>query len=467
MRLRTLAPAALNLVCTSTLLFFLTVNPLKGQTASTTPVASNNQGPSFADALKNRKHPLHILYVHGIGDDGKDDYDSYYLRRGICEALHCPKSERDGTLVRDFMFANGAEFQPHATPPYFSFLGQIVFPVDSSGGSELWDASTPFLRRFKLAAGSSPVYVDELNWWPLVFALKCRYMVKPDVALVGADKTTLGHCAREKKPYNDTGHFSSYPFISPEEAASLEQTPKRGALINRSLKGSLLDWGFTDAILSLGPMRKILLDGLGQLIQLAVQPTAGESADATSPEEFIIVTHSLGSYLIFAALDTSNVTDPGSASSSSYLLAHTSRVYFFANQLRLLEMANLDVAKDSNLARHLDGWVNTRTAFLASIGEPAGQNPPQIVAWNDASDLLTWEVPPICGVVVENHTVQNTFNWFGLVEGPTKAHDYYGLNHKVIHGVLNSSSHNEAPPCPTAPVTASATPTTEAPARNQ
>jgi hypothetical protein len=459
MRPPTLVPCALRLICASVLLTLcFTVNPLKGQTASAVPAASDNKGPSFADALKNRKHPLHILYVHGIGDDGLDDYDSYYLRRGICETLHCPKNERDGKLESDFIFANSAEFKPHATPPYLSFLGQVVFPVDSSGGSELWDASTPFLRRFKLAAGISPVYVDELNWWPLVFALKCRYMVAPDAALVGADKTTLGHCAREKQAYSNTGHFSSYPFISPEEAARLEQIPKRGALINRSLKGSLLDWGFTDAILSLGPMRKILLDGLGQLIQLAVQTPAAESPDATSPEEFIIVTHSLGSYLIFAALDTSNPADPDSATSYTYLLAHTSRVYFFANQLRLLEMANLDVAKDSNLARHLNGWVNTRTAYLSSIGEKAGQNPPQIVAWNDASDLLTWEVPPICGVVVENHTVQNTFNWFGLVEGPTKAHDYYGLNPKVIHGVLNSSSHNEPPPCPTAPATTSATP---------
>jgi len=456
MRPPSLASIPSHLACAFVLLPLLcTATPLRSQT-STPPPTSSNKATSLADVLRNRKHPLHILYVHGIGDDGLDDYDSYYLRRGICETLHCEKAKRDGEMEGDLIFANSGEFRPHATPPFLSFLGQVVFPVDSTGGSELWDASTPFLRRFKLASGDAPVYVDELNWWPLVFALKCRYVVAPDAALVGADKTTLNDCARDKVPYNDTGHFRSYPFISKDEAARLKLLPKRGALLNRDLKGSLLDWGFTDAILSLGPMRNILLDGLGQLIQLAVESPNRDSSDKAGPEEFIIVTHSLGSYLIFAALDSNSPVDPASASSSAYLLAHTSRVYFFANQLRLLEMANLDVAHASNLTNHLAGWVSARTSYLASAGERADQNPPQIIAWNDASDLLTWEVPPICGVVVENHTVRNTFNWFGLAEGPTKAHDYYGLNRKVIHGVLNSSPPSEAPPCAPAPVTASA-----------
>jgi hypothetical protein len=461
MRKSCFATVALHRVFTSAgllllLLASLPPTSLHAQTTPAPPASPAANTKSFAEVLRSHKHPLHILYVHGIGDDGIDDYDSYYLRRGICQTLHC--TQRDGELNGKLVFADKGQFRAHATPPSLSFLGQVVFPVDSTGGSELWDASTPFLRRYTLINSGAPVYVDELNWWPLVFALKCRYVVAPDAALVGADTTTLNDCSRARTPYGDTGHFTSYPYISPDEKIRLENLPKRGALLNRKLKGSLLDWGFTDAILSLGPMRQVLLDGLRQLIQLATQPQDGDSAESLDSQEFIIVTHSLGSYLIFAAFDA-----PGSADSDpalSYVLGRTSRVYFFANQLRLLEMANLDVARSSNVNQHLAGWVSARTSYLASVGQKVTENPPQIIAWNDASDLLTWEVPSICGIVVENHTVRNSFNWFGLAEGPTKAHDYYGLNQKVIRGVLNASSHTEPPPCPagSGPVSAAAAP---------
>src|SRR5215469_3086812 len=440
------------------LVLFLSTNALRSQTTPPPPQTPATNTRSFADVLKNHQHPLHILYVHGIGDDGPTDLDSYYLRRGMCETLHCSKSQRDGVMVGQLVFADSGPFRAHATPPPISFLGQTVFPVDASGGSELWDASTPFLRRFRLAAPGPPVYVDELNWWPLVFALKCRYMVAADATLVGADTNNLENCSRDKVPYGTTGHFSSYPFISKQEATQLELLPKRGALVNRKLKSGLMDWAFTDAVLSLGPMRQLMIEGLRQLIQQAMQPPDDNSPDTAASQEFIIVTHSLGSYLIFAALDSTGA-DPSSTQNLSYVFAHTSRVYFFANQLRLLEMANLDLSLGSNFKQHLTGWVNARTAYLASAGISPNENPLQIIAWNDASDLLTWEVPPICGVEVENHTVRNTFNWFGLAESPTKAHDYYGLNPKVIHGLMNSNFHAEPQTCPATSPVASAAPT--------
>jgi hypothetical protein len=55
----------------------------------------------------------------------------------------------------------------------------------------------------------------------------------------------------------------------------------------------------------------------------------------------------------------------------------------------------------------------------------------KIVAWSDPSDLLTWKVPYIPNVSVENCTVRNAFNWI-IAENPTKAHDDYGLQRKVI-----------------------------------
>lgn len=181
-------------------------------------------------------------------------------------------------------------------------------------------------------------------------------------------------------------------------------------------------------------MRQLLLEGLQQVIQLAVALPADPSLDASEPQEFVIVTHSLGSYLIFAALDSPPRSSGATPYDLNYVLEHTSHVYFFANQLRLLEMANLDLARP-NLTQHLAAWVNARNRRIASTGAEA-EPPARIVAWNDPSDLLTWEVPQMCGVVVENHIVKNSFSWFGLIESPTKAHDYYGLNRRVMHEML-------------------------------
>jgi hypothetical protein len=399
--------------------------------------------------------------VHGIGDDGPTDRDSYYLRRGICETLGCARAHRDGDEMQAPVFANSGPFLAHSTPPALTFLGQPIFPTDPSGHSEVWDASAPFFRRYKLTpAEGQSVYVDEVNWWPLVFAVKCRYMVAEDAKLLGIDapkKSTpkkprtspLSDCTQPAVQDAATGHYSSFPFITQAEEEQLLALPHRGAYVNREVKNSLMDWGFTDAVLSLGPMRQLLLEGLQQVIQLAVPLPPDPSLDPSQPQEFVIVTHSLGSYLIFAALDSSPQSS-GAATpyDLNYVLEHTSHVYFFANQLRLLEMANLDLAKGPNLTQHLAAWVNAHNRRIASSGGEA-EPPARIIAWNDPSDLLTWEVPPICGLVVENHVVKNSFSWFGLIESPTKAHDYYGLNPRVMHEMLYAEERpTPAPACP-------------------
>jgi hypothetical protein len=78
-------------------------------------------------------------------------------------------------------------------------------------------------------------------------------------------------------------------------------------------------------------------------------------------------------------------------------------VFFFANQLRLLELASLDGPTDRNLATHLKSWSKLRCDYLKS--EPGASQgncrPPRITALNDPSDLLTWTVPNLPGIEVE------------------------------------------------------------------
>ena len=226
--------------------------------------------------------------------------------------------------------------------------------------------------------------------------------------------------------------------------------PPKGARANRALKTGLMDWGFSDAVLALGPLRLYVLDGIRQLILKSQGDSraTGISDSTRQPvdQEFIIVCHSLGSYLIFSALDVHQTTIKTTTVQQSgnrfeQVLERTSMVFFFANQLRLLELASLDGPTDRNLATHLESWGKLRCDYLNSKpGASQGCRPPRITALNDPSDLLTWTVPNLPGVEVENYTVRNSTRWFWFIENPTKAHNNYARDKRAIREMLQSHS---------------------------
>ena len=410
--------------------------------------ASSRQTTSLGDSLhRGDGKQRHIFYLHGIGSDGPGDHDSLALREGICDFVKdCTiyAGERDGTE-----YADKDEFALDAAPPPLKYLGQEVWKKDHSGDtSEEWNAAAPFVVHWKLARHSGPtIYVDEINWWPLVFSLKCRQIVESDAGLVGPNADRIKLCSKKETDKAEYHRFISYDWIPTEDAPRLLALAHRGALVNRKMKNGILDWGFSDAVLALGPLRTYLLDGIRQLIlkSVAVSPDGVRGVDATprDDQEYVLVSHSLGSYLIFAALDigpatlkTSTVQNSGNKFED--ILKRTSMVYFFANQLRLLELASLDGASDQNLATHLEDWGRLRCEYLtisAGTGQPCAR--PKIVALNDPSDLLTWTVPEkIASVEVQNVMVKNTRHWFWLIASPTKAHDNYARNKSAVAQML-------------------------------
>ena len=413
------------------------------------PAASSSQTTSLGDSLhRGDGKQLHIFYLHGIGSDGPGDHDSLALRQGICKFVKDCISfagEKDGTE-----YADQDEFALKAPPPPLKYLGQEVWRKDHSGDSSReWNAAAPFVVHWKLARyhNAPTIYVDEINWWPLVFSLKCRQIVENDAALVGPSADSIKLCSTLKPDEAEDGRFISYDWIPTEDAPRLLALAHRGALVNRKLKNGILDWGFSDAVLALGPLRTYLLDGIRQLIlkSVAISPDGTRGGDATprDDQEFVIVSHSLGSYLIFAALDirpatlqTATVQNSGDAFKG--VLRRTSLVYFFANQLRLLELASLDGASDKNLVTHLEDWGTLRCEYLtASAGTSQPCARPKIVALNDPSDLLTWTVPEqIASVEVQNVMVKNTRHWFWLIASPTKAHDNYAKNKGAVEQML-------------------------------
>jgi hypothetical protein len=420
--------------------------------AQTAAATANKQTQSLGDSLRHADNKqLHIFYLHGIGSDGPGDHDSLALREGICRFVKdCIvfAGERDGTE-----YADQDKFKLNAPPPPLKYLGQDVWRKDRGAStSQEWNAAAPFVVHWKLARSSGQtIYVDEINWWPLVFSLKCRQMVESDAELVGPSADRIKLCSTLSPDKTEEGRFISYDWIPKEEAPALMARATRGALVNRKLKTGIMDWGFTDAVLALGPMRTYLLDGIRQLIlkSVAISPE-GIRGGAPAPrdhQEYVIVSHSLGSYLIFAALDITSstpktLTVEKSGDAFEEILKRTALVYFFANQLRLLELASLDDSGEQNLVRHLEDWGRLRCEYLKSApGASEKCARPQIVALNDPSDLLTWTVPTqLASVDVQNVVVKNARHWFWLIASPTKAHDNYARNKNAVSRMLKLNS---------------------------
>jgi len=424
-----------------------------GQSASIRPEAQ--PVASLADSLTRADNTqLHIFYVHGMAADGPGNSDSEVLRRSICKFLRDCTSTEGQFDGREY--ADKHTFALNAPSPQLSYLGEQIWKSKQSGNpSEEWNASAPFVDHWKLVRNSRPtIYVDEINWWPLVFAVKCRQIIAKDAPLVGPSAAYIDRCSSSKPDLNNPGRFLSYSWIEDADAKQLKAMPARGALINRSLKNSVLDWGFSDAVLAVGPMRTLLLESIRQLVLKSVNVAAdGSRGDASGPlpnQEFVIVSHSLGSYLIFSALDL-DLTELGTSAMQAWkekfenILSHTSMVYFFANQLRLLELANLDVMTNQSMIDHLEAWGQLRRTYLASLIVSTHNNliPPQIVAWSDPSDLLSWDVPELKTVVVKNWSVKNSTHWLWLFESPTGAHDNYAINKRVIRVMLKPTRNNQ------------------------
>jgi hypothetical protein len=445
---------------------------------------------SIGDALNAPDHhPVHILYVHGIDQVGAGD--SALLRDSICTRLNlCATSDWQSVGVE---FADHGEFSDGVQPPALQYLGSPVW-----NNAEEWHAAAPFVVHWVVHLRHHPsvLVLDEVNWWPIVLALKCRRIVATETYLAGPDRTLLQVCSQESaQDPGGVGRFFSW--ITPENAQKLAAVHPRGVLVNRTLKGNLIDWGLADVLISTGPLNGILRDGIRQLMakSAAFDPNFSPNANAggalchynwraqlqhnnTLDQEFIGVTHSLGGYLLFNTLnpETADAADPQQAavesqsvaaenSAMQYIFGRMSLIYLFANQLQMLEITNLETAEAgppammqsrglapppppptnpaANFRSLVNRWQQLQSDFQAALhpNDESAREKIQVVAWSDPSDILTWRVPRIGNVDVVNLYVQNAPHWFWLFESPTSAHGDYAENKSILHVMFDNTVH--------------------------
>ena len=132
------------------------------------------------------------------------------------------------------------------------------------------------------------------------------------------------------------------------------------------------------------------------------------------------------------------------------LSAHTAEFYFLANQIALLQLAWVSTSTEQvtdpcssasgkqSVPGSIEHWLCKRDTYLS--GRDSVAPVPQIVAWSDPNDLLSWEVPPIDGVHVVNIRVQNPgFELPPYLASPTSAHANYAKNREILRMILKPS----------------------------
>lgn len=306
-----------------------------------------------------------------------------------------------------------------------SYCGEAIYSGDD------WINARPFVRHHLLKCdGKAEIMVDEVNYWPMLFPLKARFLLVPEHDLSGDDK---GHLELVQKM---GGVFHNW--LRPQDLTALAKPPRGGhaAVINRVLKHQIMNWGLSDAVVALGSMRVYL----NHAMDLAFDQVRGKGDPET--DNFVVMAESLGSFVVLDAMDSK----PAVAD----VMARTDYVYFLANQVALLELARIQgvptVISPKGEGEYPDlveatGPATVRPSPYAMLKRWGQQShnlinhPRQIIAFSDPSDVLTYRVPPIDGVTVVNLYDRNTPRWLGLLAAFGRAHLGH-LENKAVWNVL-------------------------------
>ncbi len=433
-------------------------------------------------------HPqddVHLILIHGIRTSDRTTWDGFRAR--ICAHLpgQCISPTADGPITDRLMLWDH--------PPNAAYLGREIWPKDNP---QAWVGSQPFVDHYRIKLiNNRTLTIDEINWWPMVFAFKCQFIVTEDTQLVGPAKDIIGYCAD-----NSQMHFPWFDGATKSRLLALRPISGGAPTVNRALKTGLLDWGISDAVLAEGSMKGMLRE----MVRCAFSnisafdsarfdtlapgraslpptdyacPKRGALAAVVGPDpkgQYVIISHSLGAFIILdtfaaaatAATDTAAGAAPsdecqaaaaangvlgrpapddppedpaltGRTRAMCAIMALSNRLYFLANQLSLMSLGRAQGLWDFRGSADHAAPYSDALSLWAAAGAPGHQDR-QIVAFSDPGDLLTFEVPCIRGARVVNVFSHNATDWFGLYESPATAHEGYLTSDPVLSTVFGS-----------------------------
>ena len=395
--------------------------------------------------------PLRVLLIHGMGTATKHDFDPFILalagRLGLtqippeCPAGHAPPC-----------------WEPSTAPPLMTPIGH---PIDIPGVPDA-DRAEVYTYRFAAAADGSrdaaapAMTLSYLRWSPLTATIKCASL----------DETTCPDSAEKLEPKRQWFAGVAKDFIDDKLADVVLYLGKYGQRVLRPTVESAL------CHLSGG------------------HPTnGGRNCDndnqsvAENQPPTVIITHSLGGYMLIDAIYdelTRGARGGGrnEHTAAAKIVASTQLIFMMANQLALLDLADLRTrlypAAAGETVRH--GGAPAATAIGDLIADwsyfkpkarwrvraggpptPVDQNE-QIVAFSDPNDILSWlvnranvETPRSNAgkVTLTNvYMANDEFEIPGVFSNPIEAHDGYMKNPTVLDLFACGMSAGAVAPCP-------------------
>jgi hypothetical protein len=262
---------------------------------------------SIGDSLhRSGDAQLHILYPHVIGATGGGD--SLLLRQSFCSYLKDCTSAAGDSHGREY--ADQGECALNAQPPALTYMGSTIWK-----SQQVWNASALFVDHYVLSRRTGKnILIDEINWWPLVFPIKCRNILPEEAKLAGTDGSLPEQLCNVGNRYRRRGTVRLLPVVLYGHGYNSRARTQEGRCLEPQAGNRPNGWGFSDALLSVGPMHKLLIEGIRQVMMKSVAASgdqakalsAGAGSIGATDIEYMVISHSLGSFRVFSALNSQN-----------------------------------------------------------------------------------------------------------------------------------------------------------------
>lgn len=306
--------------------------------------------------------------------------------------------------------------------------------------------------------------------------------VRPPTSLT-AELYTFNFAASDDQPLVQFSFLLWEPLVDPIRLTLAESNHPPWAALTTFAKG-FIQTHLSDVVLYGGTYREVMRPAVEKALCYFVggqpDPTdpLGRACNGGDPRpETVLVTHSLGGYMLMDAIADLMVyyhdlaetpgAQPNVLNAAGKALARTELVFMLANQLALLDLTTLQQypppaspsATPAKAEAEADNSAGMLRAFLRHWRgyhhDPDSKNvlPRQIVAVSDPNDILSFLISPgNVGIANEKLIVANVYlgvarNWFNLFASPWDAHDNYLTDQNVMNILACGMTGNTIDAC--------------------
>jgi len=367
--------------------------------------------------------PLHVLLIHGMGTPQPYAFEAFIAslagRFGLVQIPPLnPEPQPQGCY--------------QATPAEGALIHPPPRPIVLDGVPAEAQAQLYTYRFAPTPSGEPTLTVSYLLWTPLTESIKCSL------------------------------------------AAEDNQAPPKQAFA--AFAKDFIDDKLGDAVLYAGTyresvMRPSIQAGLCLMIDGHPSEDGKTCRSPNYDEKTVIITHSLGGYMLMDAIDDELRREKAGAGKSAAhkILENTQFIYMMANQLALLDLSTLDGYPRRLESFPISGivpqnfaqrWSAIKLKFPVLSTEP-DEKPSfkrQIVAFSDPNDILSWRLKPYnlelphseWGSVEETNVYMSNgeFSIPLLFSMPTDAHGGYFVNPTVMDMLICGVENGAPRACP-------------------